>query len=344
MSDDKAKCIEYLHENVSAWISTLTQLEKTIDERPKELVAARIPVAPSRKGSNESLRLKVSQPDLNVSTATRSPSPSKPQAPQQNTPSEAVSPAVEPQQQFQPRKRKTGSDISIGGRSGPTKYRSRSLLVVYYDGEVQKSFEQLVRCIGTGRNLIRKGKLAARLEALSDMAADDGDDDDGDGSAGEDDELDYKAMNKIQFTPRTLRTPRRVPSGTLGPSIGSISPPAIYDQLDKALEHTQIMCEKAAHQHLRDGDCRIEIRDAKKSLEKITVLVEPEMVRIAQKKESVRPASVYEPSSPESKISVTKVPSMGKIEVDDNPEPEIEMKLAFPRARANRRIQVEVSG
>ncbi|KAL9064823.1 MAG: hypothetical protein Q9157_007689 [Trypethelium eluteriae] len=344
MSEDKVKCFEYLHDNVPSWISSLSHLEKTIDERPKEYTGARTPALPSRRrtGSTETLRVEQARPEPNPSTAARSPSPNNqtPQTPQTGPSSQATAQHLEPQQYFQPRKRKPASVLSIGGRSGPTKYRSRSLLIVYYDGDVQKTFEHLVRCIGTGRNLIRKGKLAARLEALAEMAPDDSDDDD-DEDCGDDD-YDFKGMHKIQFTPRSMRSPRRIPSGTLGPRIGTTTAPVIYDRLDKALERTQMMCEKAAHQYLRDGDCRLEIREAKKSLEEVIKLVEPEYVRLCEK-ENVEPEPMIEevPKNSEEKTDAAKVVSMDEIEVDDEPDDDMEIKLSFPRA--NRRMQLEVT-
>jgi hypothetical protein len=63
------------------------------------------------------------------------------------------------------RKRKTVSIIS--NESVPTKFRSRSMIIVYYDSEIQKSFEEIVRNIGTARNNIRKARMADRMKALN---------------------------------------------------------------------------------------------------------------------------------------------------------------------------------
>ena len=172
--------------------------------------------------------------------------------------------------------------------------------------------------------------------------ASDGSDDDDDTDDG-DEGFDLQGMNKIQYTPTSIRTPRRVPSGGLGPAITtSATPPPIYDQLDKALERTQIMCEKAAHQYLRDGDCRLEIREAKKSLEEVIEMVEPEYAKLcemetAEQKESVEATVRVE----EGKLVVTRVPSLGEIEVDDELDDEVDIKLTFPRA--GRRMPVEIT-
>ncbi|KAI9683034.1 MAG: hypothetical protein M1822_006227 [Bathelium mastoideum] len=350
MSKDSVKCFEYLYQDVPSWITTLSRLEKTIDERPKEYIRARAPSLPSkqRSGSAETLHDGQINTELSPSIAARSPSlqPQTPRSPLPNPSSQVTSP-VEPQQYFQPRKRKPASTLSIGGRSGPTKYRSRSLLVVYYDGDVQKTFEELVRYVGTGRNWLRKGKLAARLEALAEMAPKDSDDEGHDES--DDDDPDFKGMHKIQFTPRSTRMPNSVPNGPLGPRKGTASAPAIYDQLDKALERTQMMCEKAAHQYLRDGDCRLELREAKKHLEETRALVEPAFTALHEKKkESAEPEKKLEeaPKPDEgSKLDLTKVPTTDQIEVDDHAagdsDDDIDIKLSFPRA--NRRTQVEIA-
>ena len=345
MSTDKARCFDYLHDNVPSWLSSLSGLEKRIDERPKECINARTPVPPSRNrpDSIETLNAGRKNHGVNPSTAARSPSP-QPQtarSPQPTPSSPGATPHIEPHQYFQPRKRKPASVLSIGGRSGPSKYRSRSLLTVYYDGDVQKTFEHLVRSIGTGRNLIRKGKLAARLEALAEMAPESTDEDEDDVD-GVDDEIDFKAIHKIQFTPRSKLMPRRVPSGQLGPGIGTTPAPAIYDRLDKALERTQITCEKAAHQYLRDGDCRLEIREARRSLEEVIKLVEAEYAK-SREKENVEPQDNDEEGTrtEERRKDMTKVPSINEIEVDDTPNDDVEINLTFPRA--SRRMHVEVT-
>lgn len=62
------------------------------------------------------------------------------------------------------RKRKSGS-ADLSGASGPRRYRTRSMVIVYYDSAIQEAFESLVRGIAGARNNLRKGKTAASFKA-----------------------------------------------------------------------------------------------------------------------------------------------------------------------------------
>lgn len=179
----------------------------------------------------------------------------------------------------QSRKRKPASLLSRQA-SGPSKYRSRTMILVYYDGEIQKQFEALVRSIGMGRNLLRKGKMAARMEALAELA---GSDDNSDG-----DEAD-PAMAKIGYRHRTglssLRTRSAMSRGpTTAPGNNAPPSPELFDTIDKSLELAQGLCEKAAHQSLRDGDCRKEVDAMKVHFQDVLVTAGKEVTRYQARK------------------------------------------------------------
>lgn len=82
------------------------------------------------------------------------------------------------------RKRKTESLAS--GESVAPKYRTRSMIIIYYDGAVQTAFEELVKFVSGSRNSMRKGKMAAKMAEMKraaelEVASDEGDsDEDGD--------------------------------------------------------------------------------------------------------------------------------------------------------------------
>lgn len=80
------------------------------------------------------------------------------------------------------RKRKTESLASA--ESLAPKYRTRSMIIVYYDSAVQTAFEDLVKFVSGSRNAMRKGKMAAKMAEMRRAAelevdADEDDDDDG---------------------------------------------------------------------------------------------------------------------------------------------------------------------
>lgn len=62
------------------------------------------------------------------------------------------------------RKRKTESMASA--ESQTPKYRTRSMIIVYYDSAVQTAFEDLVKFVSASRNSMRKGKMNAKMEAM----------------------------------------------------------------------------------------------------------------------------------------------------------------------------------
>ena len=56
-------------------------------------------------------------------------------------------------------KRRHRSDSVISQEGGAPKYRTRSMIIVYYDSYVQSFFEELVRFVSASRNLMRKAKI-----------------------------------------------------------------------------------------------------------------------------------------------------------------------------------------
>ncbi|KAL8706286.1 MAG: hypothetical protein Q9201_000662 [Fulgogasparrea decipioides] len=155
------------------------------------------------------------------------------------------------------RKRKSDS-ADLSGASGPQRYRTRSMVIVYYDSAIQEAFEALVRCIAGARNNLRKGKTAASFKArMASMGmGDDDDDDDG-----------YPILN-----PKLMV--KRVP----GEPSPSTSPS--FDQADADLEAAQNLCEVAAHQFLRDGDCGEELAGTRKRFEDCLEVAKKEVERL----------------------------------------------------------------
>jgi hypothetical protein len=136
------------------------------------------------------------------------------------------------------------------------------MVVVSYDGDMQKSFELLVRAIGSGRNLLRKAKMEAKMNELAALAGSSEDEDEAD------DDEDAAVMAKISYRPRMSSMRARAAAtrgGRRGASGGAATPAALFDTTDKTLEHAQNLCERASHVILRDGDCRTELGAMRKS-------------------------------------------------------------------------------
>jgi len=297
---DTQSCFTYLKENVPLWIRDLQAIEKTIEQRQNEISRVPVPVVQQvtkRTGSTESIRLNDGVENVDPVPAEITSNPQLDgMGPPQLSYQQQISVAK--------RKRKTAS-LLTSNMSNPIKYRTRSMIIVYYDSEVQKSFENLVRNIGTGRNMLRKSKMAAKMEAFA-------------GGLEEDDDSDDPTSGKTEYTPRiNIRTTRvRISSHPLATARTDA-----FDAADKELEKTQSLCERAAHQFLRDGDCRIETEQARERFGEVLRISEQEVLKARDKEEKAKvraarhsvPFATPIPSAP----ATAKIDPNMAIEVDD---------------------------
>jgi len=251
-------CFEYISDNVPSWISTLEALESTV--REKHSAISRIPV-PARKlkktGSNESIRPRCSSGEGKHLESMAS-------APQD---ADMVDAPTTEDLITNRRKRKTTSIVSTD--SLPTKFRSRNMIIVYYDSEIQKSFEQIVRNIGTARNNIRKARMANRMEAVSNGK-----------------HISGMAGVRSGYGPLMMMRSSRT-SGTDSDRMtgGNDGPDDSFGMADASLEKAQSLCERGAHQFLREGDCEAEIAGAKESFEEAKRLSDKELIRLRAEQE-----------------------------------------------------------
>ena len=208
------------------------------------------------------------------------------------------------------------------------------MVVVYYDSAVQESFESLFRSIAGARSNLRKGKMTASFKAR--MA-----------SLGKE-ESSYPAVGEFSMlNPKMLRVGLR--RRTLGPDFNTDAKLSAFDEADKDLEITQNLCEVAAHQFLRDGDCRLEIEGMRKKFENCRGLAKREIERLKEEeaqeqeekevKEEQLPVVQYveakvNPPPPLKQINFT---GTGTIEIDDASDTEsVHIDLPAFRSRARR--------
>ncbi len=154
------------------------------------------------------------------------------------------------------RKRKPGPSIRSGA-SGPQNFRNRNHVVVYYDSALQKQLDSLVKQVGLGRNSLRKGKnaLAAatgfRLPTLPTSGS-----------------RDVSTLEDLRPAITSRSTSALLPiKQTAVPIVQSLSDEASFVKADKDLEQIQALCETAAHQFLRDGDCKTELETIRQKLD-----------------------------------------------------------------------------
>lgn len=207
------------------------------------------------------------------------------------------------------------------------------MIIVYYDSAIQDAFEGLVKAIVIARNNLRKGKTAvtfrARMASL--------------GMGPHKPSLGTVTDEIPTFGSKpTLLSSAR---SRLGPEPSSSSEAKGFEETDRDLDEAQNLCERAAHQFLRDGDCRQEIEGARKRFENCSALARREMAKLKieaeaeaaeeVKKKDAEKAFEVEPSPIEEKALVDltskigppplkeiRLADTGAIEVDDASEAE----------------------
>ncbi|KAJ4379739.1 hypothetical protein N0V86_004921 [Didymella sp. IMI 355093] len=251
---DITKAFTFLQDTIPQWLHDIKNVEEKITSMHEEISRVSLSTSPfgrGNAGSMESIRPEKLQA---VAEETTQSSPTAPFSP------------------LGSRKRKSPS-VTSGRASGPTRYRARTMVVVSYDGDMQKSFELLVRGLATGRNMLRKAKMEAKMAELAAIAGSSEDEDD------EDDEEEH-IMSKITYRPqmaslRMRAAARRGRGGAGGPTL----PALLFETTDKTLEQAQELCEKSAHLTLREGDCRTELKLVHMHLENVLSTAKTEVTK-----------------------------------------------------------------
>ncbi|KAG7286993.1 hypothetical protein NEMBOFW57_006493 [Staphylotrichum longicolle] len=401
------EALKNLVTNVPDWLRKLDELNGQIEQRQIELAKlteerkAGSPDSSAaksvrNKGSTESLKPRdepaahphdpTPQSDTDNAAETQAAAAAGAAAakanieqPAPSSPSESNSPSALQRQASQMRaagqararatlrkRQRTDSVVSADGAA--PKYRTRSMIIVYYDSYVQLFFEELVKFVSAGRNMMRKAKMAAKITKIKRLAELEAPADDsapsslsGDGpiaaapaSAQNDDEepaLHYVSTRRTGTGALMARTTRSAyaRAGARGmPGSGPPAPPDVYDELDRGLEYVQSMCEHAAHQFLRDGDCGEEVANIKRRLAETKELADKEMARVERedpqallklgeddgmKGRSYRPQSMRRDGPPKAAEFIPGQP----LEVDEGYEDDAEVpKLVYKSTRMMR--------
>ena len=294
---ESLRCFSFLLANAPAWIKQVEQLELRTRERKDEISRVPVPVSQHKvrkTGSTESIRPgKNMEENYSGEASSEGHRIEVTSAPQQND-----LPGAKNGRQFLvnvQRKRKTSSVLS--NYTTPVKYRSRSMIIVYYDSIVQEIFNTLVQNISTGRNHLRKAKMAARMEAFTHKVSESGNDDCKDP---------YLKTRQIPYAISSLPTvphfssargfsppPDALAFANCKPSPsrnGTPNDATLYDPLtaaDTALETAQSYCEKGAHQFLREGDCLQETSGAKAAFHDVLILARQQTERLKEEEKEI---------------------------------------------------------
>jgi hypothetical protein len=266
--------IKNLVNNVPDWLQRLDDLSGRIDRRQAELAAVAAAEGKSgeakslrNKGSTESLKLKddpaIVQAEAPANEAiiedgagkNTVQTPVRPEAFRVHTPSLG---SIDEQEKILREQRDKSQHKVTKKRKPPSMnsdkdfaevYRTQSTMTVYYDGLVQKAFDDLVRYASKIIEAMRKARRAARMAQIKRLTeqgvSKDENNDDKPPSSGVDDQL-----------------------------------PDVYDKLNKGLKFVQRMCEHGALQFLFDSDCNNEISKVRKKLTKILAMAQAEKERV----------------------------------------------------------------
>ena len=169
------------------------------------------------------------------------------------------------------RKRKLGSSIRSGA-SGPQKFRSKHMVVIYYDAYLQEQLDTLVKGIGGARNNLRKGKLSRSASRGFQLPCF--------GRASHQGIYGIPSLNGFKNPPTSylsVPTDSKVQPTNRQPTIDEA-----FTNADKHLEGAQSLCETAAHQVLRDGDCSVELNSVVTKLESALEIATAAVVQLRE--------------------------------------------------------------
>ncbi|KAI1853316.1 hypothetical protein JX265_000185 [Neoarthrinium moseri] len=384
--------LKSLTANAPDWVKRLDELNGQIEQRQRDLAKLAETERPKssarsirNQGSTESLKPKDDGAAFPSNDVHRNPAPATP-APRRSTPprqpsqsqqgnrppsspgsdrkspsslqrqtNEVVATAQRRARAVLRKRQKTDSMIS--GEGAPPTYRTRSMILVYYDSYVQSFFEELVKFVSAQRNLMRKAKMAAKVAQIKRLAElempDDDDDDDndvddplqpGDALIAADPAIASRPPRearedlKLRYVSTRMMGPTsRMPHAGLAQMRGSYGgmdmlnrglsdmdqPSDVFDELDRGLEFVQGMCERAAHQFLRDGDCEEEIAKIKRRLAQTKEVADHEMERLSKENPNVLSetappnARSYRPSTMRRDPGASVHSKKKQLEVDD---------------------------
>lgn len=175
--------------------------------------------------------------------------------------------------QYAGRKRGTDEAPSIDSRDRYALVSTRHNVIIEYDGHTQKVLEEVVREIGVARNNIRRGRMSMMQRAglrsgLLNKSVNTG----SSNTAGGDSPL--PVLASIRST--------RVGAGVIGASrsLTSIRNESPFDFADKQLELAHGLCETAAYQVLRSGDCGTELDGVEEKFKMLLEATKNEIQRL----------------------------------------------------------------
>lgn len=336
---DSVECFSSLAESVPPWVERVTDLVSHTTARHAEFAAEYSKLSSAGKRPSSSRKEKNSSVHTNRGEdddgQPRSTTNKKKQQAERQEADHASS--TDPLAALRLRQRQSSSRRNIGAavrprspNNGPEQTRNRRHLVIRYDSHAQDALESLVRDIGGARNNIRKGRMDHMMKTGFGMKS---------------------ALSASRDDPSKpiFRSSRSDLSK--GPPAPQASP---FDNVDKQLASAQNLCETAAYQLLRHGDCSMELNQTKGHLSTVLGTAQFELEKAkaekeeAEREEAKKAEMKTEIEQPQDKKEETapngapkkadKDPLVGThaIEVDDNSD-NSSVSIDFGAFRRSRR-------
>ncbi|KAJ6019673.1 hypothetical protein N7499_009361 [Penicillium canescens] len=269
-SMDALVAFTHMKDNLPAWITRVSELAAHTHTKHNEYSAAyrRHANFKPRRRKHSSV-CSIHTDDLVPIAQRKEPSPEPPAA---------VTPSDTPDAgQRSGRKRPSDEAPSVESNEEYAFVSTRHNVIIEYDGHTQKTLEAIVRDIGVARNNMRRAKMA--MMPRTGIRA-------GILNRGPNLDMPSTASTQASSPLSCIRSTRTAP-GVVGVSGSTVlrkeSP---FDYADKQLELAHSLCETAAYQVLRSGDCGTELDGVEEKFKMLLEAAINEVDRImAEKKQ-----------------------------------------------------------
>lgn len=269
---DALGAFAHLQTNLPAWITRVSELAAHTAARHNEYAEAyrrHATAKPKSRRHKSSSVCSIHTDDVIPLSEQKTPGAEEPAEVGTSTSKDANKPAQAG------RKRGTDEAPSIDSGDRHTFFSTRHNVIIDYDGHTQKELETVVRDISLARNHIRRGKmtLAGRGSVRTNIL--------------------NKSVNlgtRVESSPlpalsrvRSTRTGSAMVGVTTG-SVTGVRKDTPFEFADKQLEVAHGLCETAAYQVLRSGDCATELDGVEEKFKMLLDMANNEVTRLEQEK------------------------------------------------------------
>ncbi|KXG53964.1 uncharacterized protein PGRI_010140 [Penicillium griseofulvum] len=272
---DALGAFTHMKDNIPTWITRVSELATHTHKKHNEYSEAyrrHANLKPRRRKNSSVCSIHADELVPIAQRKTPSPEPTETQdAPEQG--------------QRSGRKRTTDEAPSVESNERHALVSTRHNVIIEYDGHTQQTLEAIVRDIGIARNNIRRGQMA--LMPRTGLRAG----------------LLSKGMNLPsslgQAGPLASVRSTRTTTGLVGVSGTGARKDSAFDFADKQLELAHSLCETAAYQVLRSGDCGTELDGVEEKFKMLLEAAINEVNRItAEKKQQEEQEEQQEKEGP----------------------------------------------